>query len=209
MIDPAELAKMLVALLVMVDPIGVAPLFLALTSNYPDQRKKIANIAVITAVIVLVSGAILGQYILHLFGISLTSFRVFGGVLFLIMAIDMLYARPSRTKTTHEEETEAHSRKDTGVVPLGLPLLAGPGAISSVLISYKSAESIPMKAGVIIVILITGIITWITLRLSVKIATKLGQTGIAVMERIMGLMLGAIAVEFIFGGIKELLVSVR
>lgn len=196
---------MLIGLVVMVDPIGLAPIFLALTSADPESRGKVARIASITAAVVLVVAAATGPFILQMFGISLASFRVVGGVLFFMIAMDMLNARPSRTKTSEKEKQEAKVRKETAIVPLGLPLLAGPGAISSVIISFKGEEDIAGKALVVLTILIVCALTYLTLRLAAGIATKLGATGIAVMERLMGLILGAIAVEMLFKGVKELL----
>jgi multiple antibiotic resistance protein len=205
MLDWAELTKMLVALLVMIDPVGVAPIFLALTSSAPDQRARVARLAAITATIVLVVAAVVGPYILLLFGISLASFRVIGGVLFFLMALDMLNARPSRTKRSEKEEEEAKLRKETAIVPLGLPLLAGPGAISSAIINFKSQENMFEQGAVILIILIACAATYLCLRLAAAIAQRLGATGIAVLERLMGLILGAIAVEMFMKGIRELL----
>ncbi len=209
MLEWADLLKILVALLVMVDPIGLAPLFLALTASHPEGRSRVARIAILTAAIVLVTAAVIGPYILQMFGISLASFRVVGGVLFFMLALDMLNSRPSRTKRTEKEDEEAKVRKETAIVPLGLPLIAGPGAISSVIISFKAQEAWPMKTAVIIIILIACLITYLVLRLSTKIAHKLGATGIAVMERLMGLILGAIAVELVVKGLIELIPALQ
>lgn len=205
MLEWADLLKILVALLVMVDPIGLAPLFLALTASHPEGRARVAKIAIFTAATVLIIAAVIGPYILQMFGISLASFRVVGGVLFFMLALDMLNSRPSRTKRTEKEDEEAKVRKETAIVPLGLPLIAGPGAISSVIISFKAQEAWSMKAAVILVILIACAVTYLVLRLSAKIAHKLGATGIAVMERLMGLILGAIAVELVVKGLVELI----
>lgn len=205
MLEWADLLKMLVALLVMVDPIGLAPLFLALTAGHPEGRSRVARIAIFTAATVLVISALVGPYVLQMFGISLASFRVIGGVLFFMLALDMLNSRPSRTKRTEKEDEEAKVRKETAIVPLGLPLIAGPGAISSVIISFKAQEEIAMKASVILIILIACGITYMVLRLSAKIAHRLGATGIAVLERLMGLILGAIAVELVVKGLLELI----
>lgn len=205
MLDWAELTKMLVALLVMIDPVGVAPIFLALTSSAPDQRSRVARLAAVTATIVLVVAALIGPFVLAMFGISLASFRVIGGVLFFLMALDMLNARPSRTKRSEKEEEEAKLRKETAIVPLGLPLLAGPGAISSAIINFKSQQNVFEQGAVILIILIACSATYLCLRLAAAIAQRLGATGIAVLERLMGLILGAIAVEMFMKGIRELL----
>lgn len=203
--DPAVLAKQLVALLVMIDPIGMAPLFLAMTAAQPEARRKVALIATLTAMVVLIAGAVIGQYVLAMFGISIASFRVIGGLLFLLIALDMLNARPSRTKRTQEEEEEARTRKELAVVPLGLPLLAGPGAISAVILNFKAEPEWSGKSAVLGVIVAAGVITLLILLAAAQIAKKLGSTGIAILERLMGLILGAIAIEFIAGGLRELL----
>ena len=196
---------MLIALLVMIDPPGAAPMFLTITERYAEHRTKIAFGASLTAFVVLVLAGFVGQQILDLFGISIASFRVIGGILFLAMAIDMLNARSSRAKRTPEEELEAASRKELSVVPLGIPLLAGPGAISSVLIYMHESETVQQKASVVGVIGVACATTFIMLALAALIAPKIGQTGLNIMKRMMGLILGALAVEFIVGGLREML----
>jgi multiple antibiotic resistance protein len=202
---PVELTKMLVALLVMIDPPGAAPMFLAITERHAKHRTKIAFAGSLTAFTVLMASGFFGQHILDMFGISISSFRVIGGILFLAMAIDMLNARSSRAKKTPEEETEAASRKEMSIVPIGIPLLAGPGAISSVLIYMSESENPQEKAAVVGVIGIACTVTFVMLALAALIAPRIGQTGINILKRLMGLVLGALAIEFIVGGLGEML----
>jgi multiple antibiotic resistance protein len=204
MLDWAELLKIFIGLLVMIDPIGLAPLFLALTSAAPESRAKAARIGVLTATTVLLLSALIGPYVLAMFGITLASFRVVGGILFMLLALDMLNARPSRTKRTEKEDEEAKVRKELAIVPLGIPLMAGPGAISNVIISFKAQEGWLEKGAVLIVILMACVVTYFFLRLSASIAKSMGATGIAILERLMGLILGAIAVEMMVKGLREL-----
>lgn len=205
MIEATALLKMLVALLVMVDPPGAIPLFLSLTDRHADARTKIAIGASLTLMLVLLISGFFGNQILGFFGISLDSFRIMGGLLLMFLALDMLNARPSRTKRTPDEETEAVSRRELAVIPIGMPLLAGPGAMSSVLIYMGQASQPIGKLQVAGVVVATSLITMGTLLAASWIGRKLGQTGINIIKRIFGLILGAIAVEMIVRGVGAML----
>jgi multiple antibiotic resistance protein len=195
---------MAIALVVMTDAIGTAPLFLALTSQHAKSRVKIALLASLTAVVTLLASAYFGDMILKVFGISVSSFRVIGGILFLLMSIDMLNAKQSRTKHTPEEDAEAVSKRELAIVPIGIPFLAGPGAISSVLIFMSRTETPMDKLWVSLVIVLTCAVSFSILAGSVWIAPRLGKTGMNVLTRLMGLILGAVAVEMLVGGLKEM-----
>lgn len=196
---------MAVALLVMTDAIGTAPLFLAMTAQYAESRVRIALLASLTAVTTLLASAYLGDYILKIFGISVSSFRVIGGILFLLMALDMLNAKQSRTKHTPEEEADVISKRELAIVPIGIPFLAGPGAISSVLLFMSRAHSPTDKLWVTAVIIFVMGVSFAILAGATWIAPRLGRTGMNVLIRLMGLILGAVAVEMLVGGLKEMM----
>lgn len=207
--EAAAILKMLVSLFAIVNPIGTAPLYLGMTGNMTEgERAGIARSAAITCAIVLLVTATLGQWTLTLFGISVGSFRVIGGIVFLLMAIDMLNVRPSRTKVTPEEESEAAEvgeRRQIAFVPLGVPMLAGPGAISTVLLYANESPQVTSRLVVYPVILGTCLATWIVLALAGPLGRLLGTTGINILTRLMGLIVGAIGAESLAAGLKALM----
>ncbi|HVO76446.1 MAG TPA: MarC family protein, partial [Candidatus Bathyarchaeia archaeon] len=142
--------------------------------------------------------------ILKLFGISIASFRIGGGILLMLMAIAMMNAKISPAKRTDSEEEEAHGKENVGVVPLAIPLLAGPGAISLVIIYAHKITGVINTVFLVLSIVIVAAMMWGALRLSARISKLLGQTGINIATRIMGLILAAISVEFIASGYKVL-----
>jgi len=195
-----------VTLFSIMDPFGLIPLFLAFTSGQSDeQRSKIIGRSVIATAIILVISALAGKYILSFFGIDIHSFQVAGGILLLIIALNMLQAKGSMLKTTPTEEDEAIEKEDVSVVPLAMPLLAGPGTISMIIVFSTSMESTLEKLILVGIIIIVSLTVWPILLLSKWIGQKLGSTGINITVRIMGLILASIAVKFILEGIKNYL----
>jgi len=197
--------KIFIAMLAIVNPIGAVPLFISLTSNQQrEERYRTATIASITTAAVLAGACLFGDELLRIFGVSIASFRVGGGVLLLLMSISMFHAEQSRSRQTPEEAIEAEERTGVAVVPLAIPLLSGPGAISTMII-YTTQGRGPVHIAILIGgSLLVGAIVWISLRLAVPIGTVLGRTGINIATRLMSLFLAAIAVEFIAGGIGQL-----
>ncbi len=197
---------MLVSLVAIVNPIGTAPLFVGMTEDYtPAERSKLAQLASITCLAVLLVVATFGQAILSLFGISVASFRVIGGIVFLLMAIDMLNVRPSRTRVTPEEESECVDRRQIGFVPLGVPMLAGPGAISTVLLYGNEGSGVMWRAVVYAVVVASCVITWVVLASAGPLSRVLGTTGTNILTRLMGLVVGAIGAESLAAGLKALM----
>lgn len=201
-----ELIHTFIGLLVIVNPLLAVPLFISLTNTSNALEKhKTARLSAITVGIVLGTAAIAGEALLQAFGISIAAFRVAGGILILLMAIAMLHAQVGGTRHTNEEASEAASKEQTGVVPLGIPLLAGPGAISTVIIyahQHQQWEWIGILLGEITLL---ALLVWLTLYLAEYLARWLGTTGLNIASRIMGLLLAAIAVGFITEGLKVLL----
>lgn len=205
MLNWIDYAKILISLFVVLDPIGTVPLFMAVTDGRSKaSRHRIARNAAITVIVVLILAAIVGDLMLMLFGIRIATFRVGGGILVLLMAISMMHARTSGAVQTEEEAREAEEKDDVAVVPLGIPLLAGPGAISTVIIVSHRGTGAGHMAVLCGLIVIVAAATWLALRLAVVIQPRLGRTGINIVTRLMGLVLAAIAVEFIVNGLLEL-----
>lgn len=197
----------LVALATLFATVGVADIafiFAALTKdNTPAERRVFATRGVLIACGILLLFGVLGNGILDLFGITLPALRTAGGILLLLIAIDMVFARHSgATGTTSEEEVESRRRNDISVFPLALPLLAGPGSISAVILLTTGAQSdldFWLVLAAIVVIMATA---WVTLLLAIPIQRLLGITGLAVVSRVVGILLAALAVQFLFDGIK-------
>ncbi len=202
-------AKWLVSLVAMLNPPGAIPTFLAVSEGSDDrERAGMARIAAVAVMGLLVGAVCVGQTVLGYFGISMSAFRVAGGILLLLMAISMLQGQMSPAKQSAEDSEDAEAAEDklgVAVVPIALPLIAGPGSISTAVIYANQCRSALETVLLIVASLVVGGIVWIVLRLAAPIGRKLGQTGIRVMTRLMGLLLAAIAVEFIVTGLRELL----
>lgn len=201
----SEYAKFFAGLLAIVNPIGAVPIFIELTANQSTaQRKHTSSIAALATGVILLIALFCGEGILKFFGISIASFRVGGGILILLMAISMLHAKMSAARHTQEETEDAVDRDSLAVVPLGMPLLAGPGAISTVIVYTQRHESFMHYVVLGGEILLVSLAVLISFRVATHIAKYLGKTGINLVTRIMGLIMAAIGVEFIASGIRQL-----
>ena len=205
MLDWAYLFKIGIALFAIVNPIGSIPMFISATNGWSesDQLKTTKTVA-ITVFSVLAVSALFGDSILDFFGISIASFQVGGGILLLLIAISMMHAKHSGTRQTLEEAQAVAEREAIAIVPLSIPLLAGPGAISSMIIAAQQSGSFINHIPLILPIAAISLMIWGILRLSNRIAEKLGTIGINVVTRLMGLILAAMAVEFIANGLMGL-----
>lgn len=202
----AAYIKIFVAMIVIVNPVGIMPVFVAMTAHTSEaERKKIARIASVSVFIVLLVSAVLGERVLEMFGISIASFKVGGAILVMTAALSMMQAMPTRDKQTPEEAKEAEDKASIAVVPLAIPLLAGPGAMSTIII-YASEKKTFLHLGVVcLVVLGIAISTWLALRIATKVGSRMSKTTVNVATRIMGLLLAALAVEIFAGGIVELI----
>jgi multiple antibiotic resistance protein len=191
------------SILFLVDPIAVVPTFLAITQGETvERRRATARRACIAAGILLIVFAAAGNLIFRAFGITLPAFRIAGGAILWLVAMDMLRGE-RRTQESEAEIDEGIRKDDVALTPLAMPMLAGPGAISTVMVLSGQART-PSRAAVIYgSIVVTLIISWIMLRVGDRVMSRFGQTGIRVIMRIMGLMLAAVAVQFIVTGIRE------
>lgn len=194
------------AVLFIVDPIGVVPLFVAMTARDDEAKcRAMARRASLTALCVLLFFALFGGLVFKLFGVTLAAFRVAGGLLLMLTALDMLRARPPSTRTSPEEHSEGVEQEDIAIVPLAMPLLAGPGAIATVMtLMAEYGGDVWGAAAVLGSIVFTFALTYGLLRQARRVKAALKQTGIAILERVFGLILAAIAVQFVFDGVKAL-----
>ena len=189
----------------LVDPFAALPTFLAVTAGADKQRRRrMAWKASLTALVFLSAFAIAGQYIFRMFGITLPAFEIAGGIILLLIGLDMLEAKRSPTQESSEDTTEAAAKDDAGIVPLGIPMLAGPGAITSVMVLVGQAQTRWQMAAILISIFITAAICYLVLGNSDKVARALGDTGIRILVRIMGLLLVALAVQYFVNGMVDL-----
>lgn len=200
-----EYLKAFISLLFIVNPVGAIPVFLSLAQNQSEaMNRHTIRISALTVVTVLITACVFGDEILQFFGISIPSFRVGGGILLLLMAISMMHARTEGSRHTEEEVVEATEKDGIPVVPLAVPVLAGPGAISTMIIYSNRFTQWKGMLFLILSSILIGIITWLTLSLAMPLSRLMGKTGINVVTRIMGLLLASIAVEFIAGGFSIL-----
>lgn len=194
-----------VALFFVVDPFAAVPLLLSMTRGDSRERRALtARRAAITVGVVLLGFAAVGSLIFRIFGIDMASFRVAGGILLFLMALDMMQASTSRTRTSEEEVKEGVDMAEMGTVPLGVPMLAGPGAMSTVTVLVQSAKGSHTKLAVVAcAVLLTSVLTYFVLRAAEPLGRLLKTTGLSILSRVMGLILAAVAVQIVITGIHE------
>jgi multiple antibiotic resistance protein len=194
-------------LFVVIDPVGQAPIFISLTPGLrPAERRAVARRGVLVAAAVLVAFAWGGEPLLRVLGISLPAFRIAGGILLLLLAVDMLMARQTGLRaTTPGEDSESAHRPDISVFPLAIPLIAGPGALTSVIMLMgRAGGNVPIEAGIVGVLLLVLALTLACLYLADLLLRLLGVIGVNVVTRISGILLAALAVQFIADGAIEI-----
>jgi multiple antibiotic resistance protein len=198
-----DLVLIFTSILFIVDPFAVIPSFLAMTArDSPAQRRVLARRGAWTCAITLTAFALGGSMIFKIFGITIGAFKIAGGVLIGLNALDMVQARRSQQSETAVEKAEGIQKEDIGILPLGVPMLAGPGAISTVMVLALGAKSMAATATVYVSIVLTSVITYLVLSGASMVERRLGHTGMRILTRLMGLVLSAIAVQFIIDGIK-------
>ncbi len=191
------------SLFTMMNPIGVIPVYISLTSHLsPKAAKRVAFKAVLTGLLTLVLFAVAGKFIFDFFAITIHSLRIVGGIIFFIAGYDMLQARLNRTKSNEEEHSDTN--KDVAISPLGIPLITGPGAITVAIVLYNDATDFSLKIALFaVILLIIGIVLGSLLG-GRQVMRFLGENGNKVLMRIMGLIVLVIAVEFLFSGLTPL-----
>jgi multiple antibiotic resistance protein len=199
-------AVSLSAVFFVVDPIGVVPIFIGLTEGNTDAKKRAtARKAAVAATLTLLVFAAAGGLIFRAFGITIGAFQIAGGVLLFRTALDMMHARHD-VRLRPDEQHEGELRDDIGLIPLTIPLLAGPGAIATVMVVTSNAAGRPAYLlAVFLIVIATGGLTWVLLRSAVAVAHRLGTTGLNAVTRIMGLLLAAVAVQFAVNGFHDVL----
>ena len=198
-----EFLLIFTSILFIVDPFAAVPTFLAMTPrDSPEQRRVLARRGALTCAVTLIAFALGGSVIFKVFGITIGAFKIAGGVLIGLNALDMVQARRSQQRETPAETAEGIEKDDIGILPLGVPMLAGPGAISTVMVLALGAKTPAATAAVYISIVVTALITYYVLAAATLVERRLGQTGMRILTRLMGLVLCAIAVQFILDGVK-------
>ncbi len=206
MADWTVYLKIFTTLLAIVNPLGIIPIFVSLTSNLTRQEsQRIAIISSLTVAVVLILSTLIGNYILAFFGISIGSFKIGGGILLLLIAVAMMQGKYHPGRQTSEEAREAEDKESIAVVPIAIPLLAGPGAISTVIIfSHESFNPVHITL-ILTSILVVSFVAWVALTVAGPISKLMSRTAINIVTRLMGLFIAAISVEFIVGGLVQLI----
>jgi multiple antibiotic resistance protein len=190
-----------------VDPLANTPVFMAITSAFSaEQRKRVALRGAIAAWILLSVFALAGGVIFDAFGISLGAFKIAGGLMLLLMAVDMMRAQQAATRTSPEEQAESRAQEDVAIFPLAIPMLAGPGAIATVMVLMSRAAWRPVQTvSIFVAITVTCVVAWLLMRSAARAERLLPKTLLRAFERVMGLLLAAVAVEFIAGGVRDMI----
>ncbi|HEY5264305.1 MAG TPA: MarC family protein [Steroidobacteraceae bacterium] len=199
-----QLFKFFIVFFVVVEPISLIPLFAGLTEGASrGYQKKMAGKAVTIALGICVLFALGGAKFLEIMGITLSSFRIAGGTLLFLIALEMVFARTSGTKSTTPEQEEAKTREDISVFPLAFPFIAGPGALATILLTAGELGGKPVLfAGFLGVVALVLIVCWVLMLATPRLMTVLGVTGANVTSRLSGVILAALAVQFIVDGIR-------
>lgn len=188
-----------------VDPLAAIPSFLAMTAGDDEaKRRRMARQAAWTCFLVLTLFSLAGSLIFKLFGITLPAFKIAGGLVLFLVALDMLQARRSGTQEVKEERIEGAQKDEVGVTPMGIPMLAGPGAISTAMVLMGQSRNWWQTVPVFAAIAVTALASYYFLAAGSRIRKHLGETGIRILMRLMGLVLTAIAVQFVLNGFSEL-----
>lgn len=186
-----------------IDPVGLAPVVIGLTANLTDaQRKTIVTRATVISAVIITFFAVVGRFLLDRLGIQLYAFDMAGGALLFLVAVDMLFGRPSGTRETKAEADEAMTREDVSIFPLAIPMIAGPGTIATTILYVDLATPHPLDLLAVAAAIICSLLTaWLVMRSSLILVRFFGRTGIMVVSRILGILLAALALQFILNGI--------
>ncbi len=192
------------AIFFVVDPIAVVPVFITITEgDSEEKRRQMARRACVITAAILLSFLAGGGLIFRLFSLTLAAFKIAGGILLLLTALDMLRSVTVRTRTSGKEVMEATAKPDVAIVPLAMPLLAGPGSIATVMVLTAQAQKTWQLVLLALSIIVTAAASYLMLRAASLVNRFLGNSGRAILERVMGLLLVAIAVQFMIGGVRE------
>ena len=186
-----------------IDPVGLVPVVIALTAHFNDaQRRNIVTRAVLISAAIILFFALVGRFLLDRLGISLYAFNIAGGALLFLVSVDMLFGRPSGARETKTESVEALTREDVSVFPLAIPMIAGPGTIATTILYVDIATPDPINLLSVAAAITCALLSaWLVMRSSLWILRHVGRTGILVLSRILGILLAALAIQFILNGI--------
>ena len=208
MLDFTEYTKIFISLFAILDPIGIIPVIILFTAGMaPAQRARTGRLASLGVCAILLVALLIGQPLLEFFGISINSFRVAGGILLMLMAIKMLHGNLYQPVPRNDGDTDGEGSPELAIVPLSTPLLAGPGSISAVIVEAHKAHGIEHYLIMGVEIVLLSMTVWLTFLIAPWVARRMGKIGINVFTRLMGLILAAIAVEFIASGMRGLFPS--
>ena len=192
------------SLFALINPIGIVPIYLSITQDYNKrERDKIAIKAILFSFLVLLLFALIGDFIFSFYNITIHGFRIAGGILLLKISFDMIESKRSRSRTTPTEELEAEEKNDIAYTPLTIPLIAGPGSIASIMILSSEAKNTIDKLTLFATLIIVLIMTFFIFKVSKNLSKNFGKLGLRILQRIMGLILMVISIEFILKGIKN------
>ncbi|MBC8174166.1 MAG: NAAT family transporter [Candidatus Marinimicrobia bacterium] len=196
-------------LITLINPLGITPIFLVLTSRLnKSERKSVAKKGILAATTILLVFALIGTYIFKLYSITIDAFRIMGGIIFFRSGLRMLEAKVSRTRSTPKEEEEGLLSEDIAISPVAIPLIAGPGAITASMILSGNATTLIHYLILILMIFLVMAITYFILLGADKLSTKLGTTGMRIIQRLMGIILMVIAVQFVINGVTPILTNI-
>jgi multiple antibiotic resistance protein len=205
MLDFTEYTKIFISLFAILDPIGIIPIIILFTAGMTASRRAhVGRLASLTVCAILLVALLIGQPLLAFFGISINSFRVAGGILLLLMAIKMMLGNFYAPGLGKDDKPDGDGISENAIVPLSTPLLAGPGSISAVIVEAHKASGIQHYLIMGLEIILLSVTVWLTFLVAPWVARRLGKIGINVFTRLMGLILAAISVEFIAGGMRGL-----
>jgi multiple antibiotic resistance protein len=198
------LLKFFVTFLVVVAPVGVIPIFVAMTEDNTEQeRRRMARRGVTIAGLIFLAFAVGGAAFLRTLNVTLDAFRIFGGVLLFLIALEMVYGRASGSRTSNPEQVEGARRSDISVFPLAFPFIAGPGSLATILLAFGSAtDDLPLFFGLVGCVVVALLLALLTLYLAVPLTKLMGVTGASVVNRVFGVILGALAVQYVIDGIR-------
>ena len=192
------------SLFTLINPIGIVPIFIAMTEEYTKkERDIIAFKSIVFSFFILVLFGIIGEFIFSFYNITIHGFRIAGGILLLKISFDMIESKRSRTRTTPKEEKEAEEKDEIAYTPLGIPLIAGPGSIASIMILSSESTTSNNIISLFIALVVVLLATFLIFKVSKFLSKKFGKSGLRILQRLMGLILMVISIEFILKGIRD------
>lgn len=203
--DAAFIATAFATAFTIIDPIGMIPMTIAATARLaPERRNQIVDQAVLVGACIILFMGVVGRWILNSLGITLPAFTIAGGILLFLIAIDMLFARPTGAKRTEAEEREAAQTENPAVFPLAVPMIAGPGTIATVLLLVSLSRGDRLDLSIVALAYTVALaVTWVCMRASSILLKLIGTTGIHVISRLLGIILAALAVQFVLNGLSQ------